>query len=191
MHYKLKNIARLQPRSYCHCKKIQTHTYTKMAIQQYEALPIHCCVGIMGITARTADPCTITLPMLSLVHKFSPYCGKRPTGNDFLMNFSFTTIQVTLKIFLIFLPIKNHTEGFVTVPLQAALILSLKDHYCLSSKILRSSIIIDSSALVCISPAQVRLCHIQKQQDKDQGSVLFKLSCWRKDCQLVFARYEW
>jgi hypothetical protein len=39
----------------------------------------------------------------------------------------------------------------VTVPPQAALILSLEDPYCLSSKILHSSIIIDSGALVCIS----------------------------------------
>jgi hypothetical protein len=45
MHYKLKNIARLQPRFYCHCKKIQTHTYTKMATQQYEALPSAAVLG--------------------------------------------------------------------------------------------------------------------------------------------------
>jgi hypothetical protein len=47
-------------------------------------------------------------------------------------------------------PIKD--EGVVTVPLKAALISSFEYPYCLSSKTVNSSVIIDSGASVCISP---------------------------------------
>jgi hypothetical protein len=46
----------------------------------------------------------------------------------------------------------DNQEGSVTVPLQAALISSMEYPYCLSSTTIRSSIIIDSGASVCISP---------------------------------------
>jgi hypothetical protein len=42
-------------------------------------------------------------------------------------------------------------EGSITVPLQAALISSIKYPYCLSSMTIHSSIIVDSVASVCIS----------------------------------------
>jgi hypothetical protein len=46
----------------------------------------------------------------------------------------------------------NKDEGCVTIPLKAALISSIKYPYCLSSKTVNSSVIIDSGASVCISP---------------------------------------
>jgi hypothetical protein len=46
----------------------------------------------------------------------------------------------------------DNQEGSVTVPLQAALILSIQYPYCLSSTTIRSSILMDSGASVCISP---------------------------------------
>ncbi len=46
----------------------------------------------------------------------------------------------------------NKDEGVVTAPLKAALIASNKYPYCLSSKTVNSSVIIDSGASVCISP---------------------------------------
>jgi hypothetical protein len=46
----------------------------------------------------------------------------------------------------------ENQEGSVTVPLQAALISSIEYPYCLSSTTIRSSIVIDSGASVCISP---------------------------------------
>jgi hypothetical protein len=46
----------------------------------------------------------------------------------------------------------NKDEGVVTAPLKAALISSFEYPYCLSSKTVNSSVIIDSGASVCISP---------------------------------------
>jgi hypothetical protein len=48
----------------------------------------------------------------------------------------------------------NKDEGVVTVPLKVALISSFKYPYCLFSKTVNSSVIIDSGASVCISPNQ-------------------------------------
>ena len=46
----------------------------------------------------------------------------------------------------------DNQEGSVTIPLQAALISSIKYPYCLLSTTIPSSIIIDSDTSVCISP---------------------------------------
>jgi hypothetical protein len=56
-----------------------------------------------------------------------------------------------MEIYSIF-AYSNEDEGVVTVPLKAALISSSKYPYCLSSKNVNSSVIIDFGASVCISP---------------------------------------
>jgi hypothetical protein len=48
----------------------------------------------------------------------------------------------------------NKDEGVVTVPLKAALISSIEYPYCLSSKTVNLSVIVDSGASVCIATNQ-------------------------------------
>ena len=56
-----------------------------------------------------------------------------------------------MDIYQLFPP-SSDDEGMLTVPIHKALLSSLEDAYCLSSQCVQAGVIIDTDALVCISP---------------------------------------
>jgi hypothetical protein len=155
---KLKNIARLQRRSYCHHTKFK-HTPP----QKWQRNNMKPCqlADVLGGWASLPEllphvqplfQCYPNPPIVSVTcAQVFNIMWKEANWERLINKFLFSHDSSHIMNISHFFANQKHSEGVVTVSLQAALISSLEDPYCLSSIFFCSSIITDSGALVCIS----------------------------------------
>jgi hypothetical protein len=149
---KLKNLARVQcylhrcRPSHRHCKFKPPHMQAKHSnldvLGGWASLPT-----IMPHVPSLLE-CLVQPPSLAPIFVIYNMTCWYTLVNNFLL----THDPSQLVGFTQFFAQPSSTDNVVTVPLNRALVSSIEHPYCLSSKAVFSSVIIDSGASVCISP---------------------------------------
>jgi hypothetical protein len=157
---KISNVARLQCRSYCHHTKFkpppsqtlkprngQRKKKKKAALCEWDSIP-DLMPHIQPLLKCFQKPPDVTVSRAIVFEVLWVEANWERVLQEFLLTHDPSRIMDSYNI----TSQTDNQESSVTVPLQAALISSIKYPYCLSRTTICSSIIIDSGASVFISP---------------------------------------
>jgi hypothetical protein len=157
---KISNAASLQRRSYCCHTKFkpppsrtlkprngQCKKKKKAALSEWASMP-DLMPHIQPLLKCFQKPPDVSVSRSKVFEVLRVEANWERVLQEFLLTHDPSRIMDSYNIILQ----TDNQEDSVTVPLQAALISSIKYPYCLSSTTILSSIIIDSGASVCIFP---------------------------------------